>query len=254
MPAKVHLFVDNSNIYISAKNVARRREGEAARHQIRLDFENMVKLALAGREVGSVAVLGSIPPEERAVWERLEEATGVKPELYERGKVSGEEQGLDQCLQVHMLRAMADSPTEPQVAVLMTGDGKGYDEGVGFHADLERMHQAGWGIEVISWRESCKRTLRDWVTVNGVFIELDEYYNAVTFLKGLRSAQPINLTKRPRVQPRESPTLLAEAKVRKESSKEIAELRREVAALRQAQEKKAQRKAKYARRHRRNKK
>ena len=44
--------------------------------------------------------------------------------------MSGKEQGLDQCLQVHMLRAIHDCPT-PQVAVLMTGDGAGYDDGVG---------------------------------------------------------------------------------------------------------------------------
>ena len=27
----------------------------------------------------------------------------------------------------------------------MTGDGAGYDDGVGFHADMERMYAAGWG-------------------------------------------------------------------------------------------------------------
>jgi hypothetical protein len=141
---KVHLFVDNSNIFISAKNVAEKREGFMARAEVRLYFENLLKLALAGREVGEIAVVGSIPPEQRALWARLEQATGVKPELYERGELSHGEQGLDQCLQVHMLRAISDYQEEPQVAVLMTGDGAGYDDGVGFHADMERMHSAGW--------------------------------------------------------------------------------------------------------------
>ena len=57
--------------------------------------------------LAKVFVVGSIPPEQRAVWEQLEVATGVRPELYERGHLSGEEQGLDQCLQVHMLRAIS---------------------------------------------------------------------------------------------------------------------------------------------------
>jgi hypothetical protein len=43
-----------------------------------------------------------------------------------------------------MLRALADA-SDPQIAVLLTGDGQGFEEGAGFHADLERMYQKGWG-------------------------------------------------------------------------------------------------------------
>ena len=181
----VLLFVDNSNIFISAKDEAFRREGRSAKDQVRLQFDLLLQLALAGRPLARAFVVGSIPPEQRVVWERLERATGVKPELYERGGLSGGEQGLDQCLQVHMLRAISDY-RDPQVAVLMTGDGAGYDDGVGFHADLERMHAAGWGIEVLSWLKSCRRTLREWATTNGKFIPLDDYYESVTFLEGGR--------------------------------------------------------------------
>ena len=113
---KVHLFIDNSNIFYSAKGVAARREDFMARAEIRLYFENLLKLSVAGRDVGDVAVVGSIPPEQRAMWERLEQATGVKPELYGRGESSGKEQGMDQCLQFHMLRAISDHHVEPQVA------------------------------------------------------------------------------------------------------------------------------------------
>ena len=70
-----------------------------------------------------------------------------------------------------MLRAISDYP-DPQIAVLMTGDGAGYDDGVGFHADMERMHAAGWGVEVVSWQRSCRRTLREWATAKGKFIPL----------------------------------------------------------------------------------
>ena len=179
--SSVFLFLDNSNIFISAKDQAFHREGRAAKDQVRLQFDQLLQLALANRPLANAFVVGSIPPEQRHVWQRLEADTGVRPELYERGKVSGEEQGLDQCLQVHMLRAISDS-RDPQIAVLMTGDGAGYDDGVGFHADMARMHEAGWGIEVVSWLKSCRRTLRDWATANGVFIPLDDYYESVTFL------------------------------------------------------------------------
>ena len=145
----VHIFWDNSNIFIFAKFAASRRDGPMQEHSVRIQFDNMYRLASAARDVTSAVCVGSVPPELEAVWDRLE-AAGLEVELYERGAGSGTEQGLDQCLQVHMLRSLADSD-EPAVAVLLTGDGAGYEDGAGFHADLERMARRGWGIEVLSW-------------------------------------------------------------------------------------------------------
>jgi hypothetical protein len=235
--------MDDSNLFISAQNIARGREGQAAKLQVRLQFDNIIKLAIAGRTLGSICVVGSIPPEEREIWERLEQATGVKPELYERGSVSGKEQGVDQCLQVHMLRASLDNP-EPQIAVMMTGDGAGYDEGIGFHADLERMHESGWGIEVISWENSCKKALRDWAIKNGAFIGLENFYNSVTFLEGGRRALPLSLSTRPIANTGKSPVMLAEERIRAEYDAKMAEAKRQMEAM----EYKATRKAKYERR------
>lgn len=244
---RVLLFIDNSNIFLSAKDEAYKLEGRPSREKVRLHFDALLTLALAGRTLANAFVVGSIPPEERAIWNRLEAATGVKPELYERGSVSGGEQGLDQCLQVHMLRAISDFP-EPQVAVLMTGDGAGYDDGVGFHADIERMHEAGWGIEVVSWRAHCRRTLRDWAEKNGVFVSLDDHYNSVTFLEGSRRVTPLDLSRRPLSVPRSSPIKRSEEKAKLEAESTIQALQREIAELKAAQESKAFRKAKYDRR------
>ena len=223
----VHIYLDNSNVFLSAKNIARDREGINAKQQVRLQFSNVVDLALAGRSYASATVVGSVPPGEREVWNRLAHATGVQPELYERGNLTGTEQGVDQCLQVHMLRAIKDY-TSPQIAVLLTGDGAGYDDGVGFHADLERMHESGWAIEVISWRSSCKKTLREWATKVGVFIALDDYYEQVTFLEGHRTVKPIDLSGRPRAAPRKSPAELAEERIRAEYEAKLAEVTRQL--------------------------
>ena len=144
----VNIFWDNSNIFIPARYVATRREGGFAEQNIRIQFDNLYQLARAGRQVNRAVCVGSVPPELRAVWDRLR-AIGITVELYERGAGTGTEQGVDQCLQVHMLRALADA-TEPEVAVLLTGDGQGYETGAGFHADLERMAAKRWGVEVIS--------------------------------------------------------------------------------------------------------
>ena len=243
----VLLFIDNSNIFISAKDEAFRREGRAAKDQVRLQFSPLLDLALAKRPLAHAYVVGSIPPEQRAVWERLEAATGVKPELYERGQVSGGEQGLDQCLQVHMLRAISDH-VDPQIAILMTGDGAGYDDGVGFHADMERMHAAGWGIEVISWQRACRRALREWAIANGTFVRLDDYYESVTFLEGGRHAKPLDLSNRAVSTPRASPLRQAELKAKMEADSRVLALQQELDSLKATASAKALGKAKYEKR------
>ncbi len=247
---KVLLFVDNSNIFISAKDEAFRREGRPAKDQVRLQFDLLLRLALAGRPLANAFVVGSIPPEQRAVWEQLEAATGVRPELYERGQFSGGEQELDQCLQclqVHMLRAISDH-RDPQIAVLMTGDGRGYDDGVGFHADMERMHAAGWGVEVVSWKRSCRRTLRKWATVKGKFIPLDDYYESVTFLEGGRRSTSLDLSYRAVAVPQIGPLQQARLAAKTESDAEVLALRQELEALKTKTRAKAKGKAKYEKR------
>ena len=252
-PPGVILFIDNSNIFIAGKDVAELKDGRGARHNFRMEFDHLLELALAGRPLLKAYVVGSIPPEERAIWDRLEQATGVKPELYERGSVTGGEQGLDQCLQVHMLRAIGDH-REPQIAILMTGDGAGYDDGVGFHADLERMHAAGWGIEVMSWKGSCKGTLKRWSDANGTFIALDNYYPSITFVKGVRRSSPVDLTGRPKSTVRLSPVQAAEEKARKEEAAKSRKIEQELAELKEQLSVKAKRKEKHDRRYARGKK
>lgn len=197
MPApKVFLFWDNSNIFIGAKAAGVDRDGHISRGLIRIHFANIIRLALAGRTVEKAVAVGSIPPGDKLLWNRMKTDTGITPELYERGVGSGTEQGLDQCLQTHMLRALSDY-RDPQITVLMTGDGAGYDEGAGFHADLERMYKRGWGIEVISWDHCCKKALKSWAERVGVYVKLEDYYDAVTFVEGVRDAKILSLTRRP---------------------------------------------------------
>ena len=187
---KVFIYWDNSNMFISAQQIAIEREGEAARYRMRIDFRNLLNLACAGREIEHATAVGSVPPELRHVWNRLENE-GVTVQLLERGTMHGREQGVDQALQTVMLRDGFDYNGNPGIAVMLTGDGAGFDDGVGFHADLERMRRRGWRIEVLSWRHSCNRRMREWAEEHGKFIALDDFYESITFLEMPAPGQPI---------------------------------------------------------------
>ena len=185
----VFIYWDNSNIFTGAQQVAIEREGQSARSRMHIHFGNLLELARAGRRIEHATAVGSVPPELRHVWNRLENE-GVTVQLLERGSLHGREQGVDQALQTAMLRDGFDYNGNPGTAVMLTGDGAGFADGVGFHADLERMRLRGWSVEVLSWRHSCNRRMREWAEANGTFVTLDDFYESVTFLEPSAAGQP----------------------------------------------------------------
>jgi len=191
---RVHIIWDNSNIFICGRTVCDKVEYKPK--EFRIHFESLVDLAANNRPIEQVFCVGSVPPPTDSVWGHIEKKTGKKPELYERGADSGKEQAIDQALQTRMLRLGYDF-VPPETIILMSGDGSGFEEGIGFFADIKRLHKAGWNVEVMAWRDHCKREMSSWAERYGLFVPLDDFYGSVTFLQGLRKASPLDLSKRP---------------------------------------------------------
>ncbi len=203
----VFVYWDNSNIYHEAQRLAEEREGTpGARYLVRVDFDNLLRLAHADRPLRRAVAAGSIPPEMRQLWNRMENR-GVEVHLFDRGAREQGEQGVpDQWLQLRMLEDGLDHNGDPGIVALLTGDGAGYAHGRGFHRTLERMHRRGWGVEVLSWAHSCNRGMREWADAHGVFVPLDDHYDAITFrepsrpgyeLAPPRDRAPLDLSRRP---------------------------------------------------------
>ena len=204
---KVFIYWDNSNIFHEAQSIAEERaEGPNARYRVRINFRNMLRLAHADRPVQRAIAAGSVPPEMRQLWNRME-SSGVEVHLFDRGSPDRSEQDMpDRVLQLRMLEDALDYNGDPGIVVLLTGDGAGYLEGAGFHSALERMHRRGWRIEILSWAHSCNQRMRRWAEENGAFIALDDFYDSITFLEpsrpGFELAQPrdsapLDLSRRP---------------------------------------------------------
>ena len=204
---EVFVYWDNSNIFHEAQRFAEERdEGPSARYRVRINFDNLLRLAHAGRPLKKALAAGSVPPELRQLWNRMENR-GVEVSLFDRGDLMRGEQNMpDRILQLRMLEDALDYNGNPGIVVLLTGDGSGYLEGAGFRSTLERMHSRGWRVEILSWAHSCNRRMREWAERNGVFVPLDDYYEAITFMEpsrpGHEFAQPrrsasLDLTGRP---------------------------------------------------------
>ena len=174
----------NDNHYLEYSEMLAREQPDVGRcaRAVRINFENVFRLAQAGRTLGRAVAAGSIPPEMRQLWNRME-AAGVEVQLFDRGSAErGEQDTPDRIRQLRMLEDALDHNGNPGVVVLLTGDGAGFYEGTGFHSTLERMHKRGWRVEILSWRHSCNQRMRRWAEENGLFIALDDYYDSITFL------------------------------------------------------------------------
>lgn len=202
----IFIYWDNSNIFHEAQRLAEQREkSPEARYRVRIHFDNLHDLALAGRRLEKAIAAGSVPPSMRQMWNRLENS-GVEVKLFDRGVPGrGEQEVPDQMLQIQMLGDAIDYNGDPGTAVVLTGDGAGYYEGSGFHRNLERLSKRGWNIEVLSWKHSCNKRMREWAEGNGVFVALDDFYESITFLEPSspgheiapsREAMPLDLSRR----------------------------------------------------------
>ena len=197
MSDNLFIYWDHSNLFIRGQAVALSLGEKFAHSRFRINFRAMLQLARANRPVAKVLVAGSEPPQSIAVWNALQ-AEGAEVRLFDRGVHSGKEQEVpDQILQLQMLQDGIDHSADPGVAVILTGDGKGRDRGDGFYANAERLQKLGWGVEILAWESGCHRGMREWAKSNGVFIPLDDYYNAATFIQSTRPSSPLDLSRRP---------------------------------------------------------
>ena len=205
---EVFIYWDNSNIFIEAQRLAEERnEHVDARYRVRINFDNILRLAHADWPMRKAVAAGSVPPELRQLWNRMENM-GVEVNLFNRIRLDlGEQEIPDRLLQLQMLEDAMDYNGDPGIVVLLTGDGAGYLEGAGFHSTLERTHRRGWRIEILSWAHSCNFRMREWAQENGVFVALDDFYDSITFLEPsqpghalalARNAVPLDLSRRAR--------------------------------------------------------
>ncbi|WP_189065962.1 NYN domain-containing protein [Deinococcus seoulensis] len=174
----LHLFWDNSNIWLSGKDVSSMVEPG---HELdfRIHFARLLSAVKAQRPLASAVVAGSLPPDNDALWETFDRL-GVRVIKQERGNQTGGEVAVDEVLQLAMANTVLDHA--PGTMLLLTGDGSGSTQGQGFLTQLQRARRYGWNIEVASWAASCNRFLKEYAQKEGQFIRLDDHYADVTFI------------------------------------------------------------------------
>ena len=73
-----------------ADRIDREEFGDDAAYRVRINFHNMMELACENRKV---AKAGSVPPEMKMVWKKMEEE-GIRTEIIDRNEMGGSEKDL----------------------------------------------------------------------------------------------------------------------------------------------------------------
>lgn len=184
----MYIFWDNSNIHYAGLNqIFPVKEAGIRKELYRTHFSNLLKLVMDNRHVDDIYFSGSVPPKGDALWNQIR-VLGIVPSLLPRSITDGEADTTDHVLQLALLRLYLDKP-EPKTIALLTGDGAGIKDGQGFLADAKRIAKKGWTFEVYSWDSTCHGLLKKFAEENGKYVNLEDYYDNITFIKGGRRAK-----------------------------------------------------------------
>lgn len=186
----VCIYVDNSNIYIGGQEAA--EEHHEDRTHLRIAFNHFLYLITHGdMEFDELVWAGSGPPELESVFKSIADR-GVDVQLIPRSE-SGENETVDQAMQLSMYRHHRKYKTSPGTIVLCTGDGKGFHEEKGFLYDVKGFIEDGWSLNLYSWDAICHHGLKQFAKQHGHYVPLEKYYKAITFIKDGRDAENVTL-------------------------------------------------------------
>ena len=186
----VCIYVDNSNIYIGGQETAKHRGEDSM--GLRIAFNNFLFLITHGdMEFDEMVWAGSGTPEHEEIFKSVTDK-GIDLQLIPRAE-NGENETVDQAIQLSMYRHHRKYKTTPGTIVLCTGDGKGFSEEKGFLYDVKGFTEDGWKLNLYSWDAICHHGLKHFAQQHGHYAPLENHYEAITFIKDGRHAKQVKL-------------------------------------------------------------
>jgi len=144
----LYFFLDFSNIAIGAKDIAT-QHGDSLfeSKRLRLHAEHVKEFVTADRIFRRGFAAAGLNGRVDALARNFEQLD-IEFQAYERGCVTGREQGIDAIIQGEM-RKLLPSRVERGVVVLATGDGNGHSNDRGFLPTLQDLYAERFSIEVM---------------------------------------------------------------------------------------------------------
>jgi len=169
----LHLFIDNSNVFIEGQRVARETflYDDPLVLRFRISYGGLLDFVRQGRELREAVLVGSRPPPNDALWNRLKQL-GIEPRVFDRSFYTGKEKRVDAELTNAIRDALEDNP-QPGTIALVAGDAD-------YIPAIERCLKRQWSVELFFWAQASSELKR----MSGVsFIDLAKGFKEITFLE-----------------------------------------------------------------------
>ncbi len=168
----LHLFIDNSNVFIEGQRVAREtfNYDDQLVLRFRVSYGGLLDLIQAGRPLMEAVLVGSRPPPNDALWNRLK-TLGIEPRIFDRSFYTGREKRVDAEL-TNAIRDTLEENPQPGTIALVAGDAD-------YVPALERCVKRKWAVELYFWAQASSELRR----LPGVkFVDLASGFKQITFL------------------------------------------------------------------------
>ena len=169
----LHLFIDNSNVFIEGQRVARETflYDDPLVLRFRINYGGLLDFVRQERELKETVLVGSRPPANDALWNRLKKL-GIEPRVFDRSFYTGKEKRVDAELTNAIRDALEDSP-KPGTIALVAGDAD-------YIPAIERCVKRKWSVELYFWAQASS-DLKSMPGVN--FVDLADGFKKITFLE-----------------------------------------------------------------------
>ena len=176
----IWIYVDNSNIWINAKQLAARRKKMKTKedHRVRIDIGKLTSVVANGRPVAQGFLYASEPPPVDTVWEKIKECGWRVPQPKKRSVLTGKEKGVDAQLVADITEMACTTPEEQRTTiVIISGDADVVP------AIQKVLKYKGWKVEVYMWENAMSSDLKKLPQAeNRVKVHfLDESLEDITF-------------------------------------------------------------------------
>jgi uncharacterized LabA/DUF88 family protein len=141
MSEKVHVFIDNSNLWIEGKKISGRRSRPPvpSNYRYRMEYGRLLQHVLENRDLAAVPKLyGSEAPPNDSVWNMIR-SKGFNVTVFKRN-IYNKEKGVDMRMGLDISRlVLKEKP--PSRVIIVVGD----DD---FVQVVDDVHAEGWKVEV----------------------------------------------------------------------------------------------------------
>ena len=151
--SKVHVFLDNSNLWIEGQRFASDPSGKRDYKDAayRIDFGKILEHVTGDREIVEARMYGSEPPPNDTVW-RQAEGKGFKVQVFQRN-YRDKEKKVDTQMCVDITAAVFSTFPKDRVLVLLAGDAD-------YIPAVEIALRREWLVEVHFWANA-NREIRE---------------------------------------------------------------------------------------------